>query len=58
MKITLDIPDDVIAASVAIARGRLREILFDSCCEVDRSKLYEGAIITFPRERDDTTDER
>jgi hypothetical protein len=57
MKITLDIPDDVIAASVAIARGRLREILFDSC-EVDRSKLYEGAIITFPRERDDTSDER
>jgi len=57
MKITLDIPDDVIAASVAIACGRPRGILFDSC-EVDRSKLYEGAIIAFPRERDDTPDER
>ena len=57
MKITLDIPDDVIAVSVAIGRGRFREILFDSC-EVDRSKLYEGAIIAFPRERDDTSDER
>jgi hypothetical protein len=57
MKITLDIPDDVIAASVAVVRGRLREILLDSC-EVDRSKLYEGAIIAFPRERDDTSDER
>lgn len=57
MKITLDIPDDVIAASVAVVRGRLREILLDSY-EVDRSKLYEGAIITFPRERDDTSDER
>lgn len=57
MKITLDVPDDVIAVSVAIGRGRFREILFDSC-EVDRSKLYEGAIIAFPRERDDTSDER
>lgn len=57
MKITLDIPDDVIAACVAVVRGRPREILFDSC-EVDGSKLYEGAIIAFPSERDDTTDER
>ncbi len=51
--------DDVVRVVMFRKDGKngIREILLDSC-EVDRSKLYEGAIIAFPRERDDTSDER
>lgn len=57
MKITLDIPNNAMAAALAIMCDESTHFTLGAY-NIGSSEIRDGAIIKLPRERDDTTDER
>lgn len=57
MKITLDVPSTVMAATLTIIYGESTYFTLGAY-NISPDEIRDGAIIKLPREREDTTDER